>query len=325
MFGKGLIVIWAAAFVLLWAACGNAPEYYETKGEVFKTGFHVKYKHTRVLGMEIVDCLKDVDMSLNPFNSESVIYKVNNNLPVEVDDLFIAVFRKAMEVSEVSGGRYDITCAPLINLWGFGFERMDSVNGSVIDSLREFVGFRKVRLDGRRVVKDDPRVQLNASSIAKGYACDVVAGMFDSIGVCDYMVEIGGEVRARGKNARDVCWRVEIPKPLDDCTGLVNERLDVVELCDRSIATSGNYRNYYVRGGRKYAHTIDPLTGYPAVGNILSASVLADDCMTADAFATAFMTMNPEMAADVARRVPGLGFIFVYSDGDGGFGVLRSD
>jgi thiamine biosynthesis lipoprotein len=310
--------------VVLCTSCGKEFAYYETSGEVFKTSFHIKYNYSRLLNEEIEEYLSMVNMSLNPFNMESVIYKVNNNIPVEVDDMFIEVFNKAMEVSEIFGGTYDITSAPLINLWGFGFSKMDSVSKEVIDSLKEFVGYSKVHLDGRKIVKEDQRLQINASSIAKGYACDVVARMFDSLGISDYMVEIGGEINAKGKNNKGVCWRIEIPKPFDNRKGQVNERMEVVELCNRSIATSGNYRNYYIRNGKKYAHTINPLTGYPFQSNILSASVIAGDCMTADAFATAFMTMDLDKALDIARQIKGLGFIFIYSDEDGNLCEVKS-
>jgi thiamine biosynthesis lipoprotein len=302
-------------FIIL--SCSNRIDYYETSGTVFKTGFHIKYKFSRALGNEIEECLKQFDLSLNPFNKQSIIYKVNNNIPVEVDDRFIAVFNRAMEISEISDGNFDITCAPFVNLWGFGFSRTDSVSQEVIDSLKQFVGYRKVRLNGSRVEKDDPRLQLNASSIAKGYACDVIACLLESYNISDYMVEIGGEIHARGKNASGVCWRIEIPKPLDDKSGTINERMDVVELCDQSIATSGSYRNYYIRDGKKIAHTINPSTGYPAESNILSASVIAADCMTADALATTFMTMSIEEAKNFATQFSNLKYIFIYADKNG--------
>jgi thiamine biosynthesis lipoprotein len=306
-----------AIILLLFVSCTKQTDYYETSGEVFKTSFHIKYKYTRALGEEIQDCFQRFDLSLNPFNKESIIYKVNNNIPTEIDDWFMTVFNRAMEVSEISGGTYDITSAPLINLWGFGFSRMDSVNQQIIDSLKEFVGYKKVRIEGRKIIKDDLRLQLNASSIAKGYACDVIAELLEYYGITDYMVEIGGEIHARGKNMKGVCWRIEIPKPMDDRTGQINERMDVVELCDLSIATSGNYRNYYIKNGKKFAHTINPLTGYPAESNILSASVLYADCMTADAFATAFMTMSLEKAKNIANSISGLKYIFIYEDENG--------
>ncbi|GHU80143.1 FAD:protein FMN transferase [Bacteroidia bacterium] len=293
-------------FILFLSSCKKEQIYYENTGEIFKTSFHIKYKYHRDLDDEIKDCLNRFDRSLNPFNKKSIIYKVNNNEPVEVDDWFIAVFNKAMEVSEISGGTYDITCAPFVNLWGFGYSRMDSVNQEIIDSLKQFVGYKKVHLEGRKVVKDDPRLQLNASSIAKGYSCDVIAELLESHGITNYMVEIGGEIHAKGKNAKGACWQVEI-----------DQSREVVELCDQSIATSGNYRNYHIKDGKKYGHTINPLTGYPAKSNILSVSVICSDCMTADAFATAFMTMNLDKAISIANHIPSMNCIFIYADSEG--------
>ena len=293
-------------FILFFSSCKKEWVYYESSGEIFKTSFHIKYKYNRALDDEIKTYLNRFDLSLNPFNKNSIIYKVNHNEPVEVDDWFIAVFNKAMEVSEISGGAYDITCTPFVNLWGFGTAGTDSVNQETIDSLKQFVGYKKVRLEGRKVVKDDPRLQLNASSIAKGYSCDVISELLDSHGITDYLVEIGGEIHAKGKNPKGVCWQIEIP-----------ERTNVVELCNQSIATSGNYRNYYVKDGKKYGHTINALTGYPAESNILSVSVICSDCMTADAFATTFMTMDLDKAINIANQIPGMSYIFIYADLDG--------
>ena len=296
--------------------------YFKTTGEVFKTRFNIQYKYNRLLDKEIQQCFDKFDLSLNPFNRESIIYKVNNNEAVEADDWFITVFNKAMEVSEISGGTYDITCAPFINLWGFGFQKIEEGTDlqHTIDSLKPFVGYPKVRLEGRKVIKDDPRLTLNASSIAKGYACDVVAELFESKGIADYLVEIGGEIHAKGKNSSGRCWRAEITKPMDDASGQMNERMEVIELCDKSLATSGNYRNYYVKDGKKYAHTINAITGYPAESNILSASVIYSDCMTADAFATVFMTKRLEEAVAIGDRISDLDYLFIYADEKG---VLR--
>jgi thiamine biosynthesis lipoprotein len=302
-------------FCMLISSCKK--KYYQTSGEVFKTSFQIKYKYEQDLGDEIQACFDKFNLSLNPFNKQSIIAKVNNNEPVELDDWFITVFNRAGDVYKISGGTYDITCAPLVNLWGFGFSKMDAVNQSVIDSLMQFVGYKKIRIEGRKIVKDDPRIQLNASSIAKGYACDVVAQLLESHGIADYMVEIGGEIHAKGKNQHGECWQIQIREPLNE-TGVQKTALnEVVKLCDQSIATSGNYINYYIKDGKKIAHTINALTGYPAESNILSASVFYANCMTADAFATAFMTMDLENACKVGNMIPGLDYLFIYADENG--------
>lgn len=320
---KQLGVLHFFLFIFL-ASCQKQETYYLTQGEIFHTSFHIKYQYKRELGKEIQACLDSFDLSLNPFNKNSIIYKVNNNEAVEVDDRFITVFNKAREISEVTEGIYDITCAPLINLWGFGYEKIDRVNQTVIDSLKQFVGYNKVRLEGRKVIKDDPRLQLNASSIAKGFACDVIAQLFDSYNISNYMIEIGGEIHAKGYNPNHEYWHIEIEKPIDDNSGYITEAQEIIRLENASLATSGNYRNYYIKDGKKYAHTINPLTGYPAEENMLSATVIYSDCMTADAFATAFMALGLEKARAIAAQFPEMDYLFVYADEKGRIRELKT-
>ncbi|HOV71483.1 MAG TPA: FAD:protein FMN transferase [Dysgonamonadaceae bacterium] len=291
--------------------------YLQEYGEIFHTSFHVKYAYDRSLYDEIMDELHKFDDSLNPFNEHSIISKINRNEPVQPDSFFVAVFNKAMEVSRITDGKFDITVAPLVNAWGFGFKNSDNITPELIDSLKQVVGYEKVRLENGKIVKADPRVQLDASAIAKGYACDVVADLLRSYGVEDYMIEIGGEIAMHGKNDKGVCWRIGIDKPMDDSTGLHHELQTILSICDQCVATSGNYRNYYVKDGKKYAHTIDPQTGYPSEQDILSATVIADDCMTADAYATAFMASGMEKSKEIAKKVPGLFYYFIYAQPDG--------
>ena len=315
--GRTIAALCALLVAALVTACsGRKGEFYEEEGTVFHTVYHIKYRTDKgPLTDKIAAELQAFDASLNPFNKTSILARVNRNEEVEVDDWFVTVFNRAMEVSERSGGVFDVTAAPLINLWGFGYEQKDSVSPAVIDSMLQFVGYRKVRLDGRRVVKDDPRIELSFSAIAKGYACDVVAALLEREGVEDYMVEIGGEVASRGMNPRGECWRIGINKPEDDTTGVKNETEEIVQLCGRrGMATSGNYRNFHVRDGKKVAHTIDPRTGYPSQQNILSATIVAPDCMTADAYATAFMAMGLEAACRMAESVPEIAYYVIYTD-----------
>lgn len=292
--------------------------YYHSQGKIFGTFYNVKYEYNRSLEKEITDRLNEFDLSLNPFNKQSIIYKVNNNLDPEVDKWFKTVFLKAQEVSGVSSGTYDVTAAPLINLWGFGYEKLAEPTPEIIDSLKEFVGYQKIRLEGNKIVKDDPRVQVNFSSIAKGYSCDIIAELLDSIGSENYMVEIGGEIKAKGRNPRNTCWKIQIDKPIDDISGSSHEQMDMAELCNMSMATSGNYRNFYIKNGKKYAHTIDPISGYPAESNVLSATVFHKSCMVADAFATAFMTMDLETAVTTAKSIPDLEYVFIYAEAETG-------
>ncbi len=300
--------------------------YHQDQGEIFTTGYHIKYAYSRSLKEEIVAELERFDRSLNPFRENSIITKVNRNEPVIPDSFFMEVFNKSMEVSRKTGGKFDITVSPLINAWGFGFQHMDSITPEIIDSLKSFVGYEKITADKNGyIVKTDPRVTLNMSAIAKGYACDVIGHLLESYGVDNYMVEIGGEITARGVNDKGECWRIGVDKPIDDTTGMQHELQVILSLCDKAMATSGNYRNYYIRDGKKYAHTIDPHSGYPSQQDILGASVIADDCMTADAYATAFMAMGIEKSKETAKEVPELDYYFIYEMPDGTLGSVYSD
>ena len=312
------IILAAGLWILMFTACTKQKQYFEESGSVFHTIYHIKYEGSEILTEKIDAEFQKFNLSLNPFNPNSIISKVNRNEAVEADDWFIEVFNKAKEVSDHSEGIFDITCAPLVNLWGFGFSKMDSVTPQMIDSIKQFVGYQKVRLDGRKVVKDDSRILLNCSAIAKGYASDIIARLLEREGIENYMVEIGGEVTMKGVNQNGKCWRIGINKPEDDSTGVKNDIEEVVQLCKKGgVATSGNYRNYYIKDGKKYAHTIDPRTGYPSEQSILSATIVAEDCITADAYATAFMAMGLEKAREAAKKIPGIEYYVIYSDENG--------
>ena len=301
---------------LLFASCRQI--YHEERGRVFNTMYQVKYQSDTLLTEMIQAELEAFNLSLNPFNPNSIIAKINRDEAVEVDQWFTDVFNKAMEVSERSNGLFDVTCAPLINVWGFGFESWDSITPQLIDSLKAFVGYRKVHLEGRQIIKDDPRIILNFSAIAKGYACDVIAALLERQGVKNYLVNIGGEIAARGKNERGICWQIGINEPEDEDSYMSNKVKETVRLCGkRGMATSGDYRNYYIKDGKKYGHTINPVTGYPAEQNIVSATIIAPNCMTADAYATAFMAMGVEDACKMAEQVPEIEYYIIYSANDG--------
>ena len=312
------ISILVSLLILSLTACSDKGQYFEESGSVFHTSYHIKYKAKQILTDKIDSELQRFNLSLNPFNPNSTIAKVNNNEDVEVDEWFTEVFNKAEEISQKSGGAFDITCAPLINLWGFGFSKMDSVTPQMIDSIKAFVGYQKVRLEGKKIIKEDPRILLNCSSIAKGYACDVIARLLEKEGVKNYMVEIGGEVTMKCVNQQGDCWRVGINKPEIGTSGVTNDVEEIVQLCQKGgVATSGDYRNFYIKDGKKYAHTINPATGYPAGQNILSATIVAEDCMTADAYATTFMVLGVEKAKLLAQSIPKIEYFIIYADNNG--------
>jgi thiamine biosynthesis lipoprotein len=216
-----------------------------------------------------------------------------NDTAVIVDDYFSDVFNKSIEVSEKTKGLFDVTVAPIINAYGFGFTKKEKVNKILIDSLLKYIGYKKVRLIGKKLVKEIPQVMLDFNAIAQGYTVDVLASFLESNGISNYLVEVGGELRAKGKNIDDSCWTVGIEQPNEIPTDEVSLKA-IIKIKDKSLATSGNYKRYYVEDGKKYTHIINPFTGYPAKNNLLSASVIAGNCMTADAYATAFMVMGLE-------------------------------
>ncbi len=300
-------------------------KYVTDEGKVFGTYYHITYSYSHSIQQEIDKRLAMVDASLSPFNKRSIITAVNQNRDVRVDSMFRYVFNLAHEVSGNTNGAFDITVAPLVNAWGFGFEKKDSVNSDQIRSLLQSVGYRKVSLSqSGRVMKQNPDTKLDCSAIAKGYGCDVVAGLFDELGIKNYLIEIGGEIVAKGENAKQQKWSIGINRPVDDSLMVDNKVAAVLELTDCGLATSGNYRRFYYKNGKRYAHTIDPRTGYPVQHTLLSSTVIAKNCATADAYATAFMVLGIDSAKIVLANHPELEAYFIYSDSKGGYGVWMS-
>ena len=313
---------WLAIFTLATIAIlarHNAPApYQKASGLIFGTMYSVTYQSKTDLKTSIDSMLKVFDGSLSPFNDTATISRINRNERVIADELFATVFRKSLEVSEATGGAFDITVAPLVNAWGFGFKQGNFPDSMMVDSLLQLIGYEKVSMNEQgEVVKQDERMMLNCSAIAKGYAVDVIANLLKSKGVKNMMVDIGGEVVVHGKNPKEKKWRIGINKPVDDSLATNQELERIVEITDAAIATSGNYRNFYYNNGKKYAHTIDPSTGYPVQHSLLSATVVANDCMTADAYATAFMVMGVEKALEMAESNPAIEAFFIFSNEEG--------
>ncbi len=305
-------ILISLSFVLIFSSClEQSKKFFNNDGVIFGTTYHIVYGHDKDVHDAIRVKMNEFNLSLSTYDSTSVISKINRNEDVELDDYFTAVFKKAVEISDNTGGAFDITVAPLVNVWGFGFSKRDSVSPHLIDSLLQFVGMDRVRISGGEVVKSAPGVMLDASAIAKGYGVDVVADYLESLGINNYLVEIGGEIRVKGHNMRGVLWRVGIDKPIDDPKVLNRELQEIIEITDGALATSGNYRNFYIKDGKKYAHTIDPKTGYPVQHELLSVSVIASDCMTADAYATAFMVLGKDEAKEIVQKTAGLEAYFI--------------
>ena len=302
----------------------NKPTYRTQQGKIFGTLYTVTYEHNADLQSQIVAAMQAVDNSLSPFNRQSIITHINNNDSIEVDTLFTEVFRTAEHIYSESHGAFDPTIAPLVNAWGFGFKRGMDVSSTTIDSLKELVGLSRVKLENKRVEKADGRIMLDFSAIAKGYGSDCVARLLDSCGIQNYMVEIGGEVVVKGHNKNGNPWGIGITKPIDDSLSVNQELQTVLRLTDCAVATSGNYRNFYYKDGVKYAHTIDPRTGYPVQHSLLSATVIADNCMRADALATAFMVLGVDSAMAYCERHPEIKGYFIVASDSGRYEVQQS-
>lgn len=298
--------------------------YQHNEGMVFGTFYKITYQYENDLREGIEREMKKVDDALSPFNKNSIISAVNENKPVALNDMFMSVYDLARTVSEDTDGAFDITVAPLVNAWGFGFKHNIAPTKSTIDSIMNFVGYKKVRMMGRTIMKDDPRVMLDCSAIAKGYGSDVVAHYLESMGISNYLVEIGGEIVAKGSNPKGKPWAIGVEKPVDDSLAVKSELQTVLNITDMAMATSGNYRNFYYKDGKKYAHTIDPKTGHPVQHNILSATVIAKRCAMADAYATAFMVVGLDKAKEILGRHKDLKAYIIY-DKEGKYGIWHTE
>lgn len=306
-----LFLIVGTAFIL-----SKSTPYQRNEGKIFGTSYRIVYKSADDLSHKIKEKLQEVNNSLSPFEKGSIISKINNNVEVEPDSMFIYVFNMAQDVSKDTEGAFDITVAPLVNAWGFGFKKGIDPDSATIDSLKQFVGYNKIAIEAGKIKKKHPETTLNCSAIAKGYGCDAVAQMLQSHGINDYMIEIGGEVSLKGKNDKGTAWSIGVSKPSEN-GNLTNELQTVLKLTDCSMATSGNYRNYRYKDGKRYSHTIDPHTGYPVEHTLLSATVIARECAYADALATAFMVMGLEKSIAYCEEHPEIDGYFIYTDESG--------
>lgn len=302
----------------------TSTKYVTDDGRVFGTFYKIKYaSNGKDVKTEYLAALAAVDTALSTFNKQSTITRVNLSsdsvLLSDKDSLFIKVYNKACEISTITNGAFDITVAPLVNAYGFGFDPNRSTPDSVIAELKNYVGWKKVSLSPSGYIKkENPNVKLDASAIAKGFGSDAVARVLRQNGINDFMVEVGGEVVCSGVNDKGKVWSIGINKPIEDSTMQhTNELQRVVQLDGKALATSGNYLQYYYKNGTKYAHTIDPCSGKPVNHTLLSSSIIADDCMTADALATACMVIGVDSALSLIESLPNVEGYFIYAGNNG--------
>lgn len=319
-----LLALLAVGAALILKQSYTAP-YRSTEGSVFDTTFTVKYKWADQLDNEILACLKTIDRSLSMFNDSSLVSRINRGETDEVDATFIDVYNIARQVSDNTDGYFDVTVKPLVDAWGFGMRERHFPEQREIDSILAITGYKKLSLDGHRLVKADKRATVDFSAVAKGYACDMVARMLKNIGITDYMVEIGGEIACHGKGKEADGWLIGITKPSDDSIAMSHGIQTRLLLKERCIATSGNYYRFYYREGRKVAHTINPHTGQPVIHTLLSATVIAPTTAKADAYATAFMAAGVDSTKLLLGRDKSIDVYMIYADDNGDMHTWASD
>lgn len=300
------------------SAC-KEKQFFRNEGIAFGTSYHITYNATEDLQKGIEAEMDKFNSSLSTYASTSTISRFNQGgsepFDLSKDPWMLKMVQESLRFSERTNGAFDITVAPLVNLWGFGPEAKSDPTQAKIDSLRSFVGYKLLKLENEQLIKFDPRVQLDCGAIAGGYASDIIAEYLRSQGADDYMVEIGGEIVLSGKNPDGYKWRIGINKPVDDSTSTNNDVEKILVLTNKALSTSGNYRSFYVKDGKKYAHTIDPHTGYPVQHSLLSATIIANDCFTADALATACMVIGVDSAMTLIESLPGVDAFFIYNEG----------
>jgi thiamine biosynthesis lipoprotein len=322
-----LMVIIFFTFSIITGCKSQSFEYSKISGFAQGTSYHITYENSagKNYTNEVESLLHDFNKSLSLWDSTSIISRINkNDTTVIADDWFVNVFKKSAEINRISGGAFDITVGPVVRAWGFSTVPVARHESVYIDSLLQYVGMGKVQLKKRKVIKASLGVQLDMNGLAQGYSTDLVCDFFDNKGVRNYMVEIGGEVRAKGKNGSGKFWRIGIDKPSDDNQQPGDQLQAIIEINNKSVSTSGNYRKFYIENGIKYSHTIDPKTGKPARNTLLSATVVASDCITADALATSFMVLGVEKGKELLQKLNGVEVMFIFSGPQGEYEIFSS-
>ncbi|MDE6100158.1 MAG: FAD:protein FMN transferase, partial [Paramuribaculum sp.] len=262
------------------------------------------YRSARMLDDSIISVMQQVENSLSPFAAGSLVSRINLNQTDQTDSLFRRIFLTSLQINRFSGGAFDPTVAPLVNLWGFGYRNSgQEPTRNSIDSALSSVGIGRCRIEGNRIVKPSPMTEFDFSAITKGYGCDLIGDMLRRNGCSDFIVEIGGEVAVSGQNHLGEPWRIMIDAPVENDTTVVHKRMAVISVTDCGVATSGNYRNYRSTSQGKAWHTISTVTGRPAETATLSATVIASDAMTADALATSCMALSTEAALEMIQKI----------------------
>jgi thiamine biosynthesis lipoprotein len=327
--GNKIIALLLSLVAVLNSCISKKPVIENFTGFTQGTTYSIVYDNTinmspQDLQLRVEKILHDFDMSLSVYQDSSIISRINRDEVVVPDSFFVDVFNKSVLISQMTDGAFDITIGPLVRAWGFGPDDQKNFSEQKRDSLLKLVGMDKVSLVDGRVVKSMPGVILDVNGIAQGYSVDVICRYLGSLGLSDYLVEIGGELMAVGTKG-GVPWRIGIDRPEDNNMIPGQSLQAIIKVTDHAVSTSGNYRKFYVEDGIKYSHTIDPKTGYPAKNRLLSATIVAENCTIADGIATACMVMGKEKAIDFITSHHELSAYFVFSDDSGEFKTWISD
>ena len=308
---------WIILFIglVLLASCGKQPKKMALQGLAQGSYYAVTYydEQERNFQHEIDSIFHAVDMSVNLWVDSSVISKVNRNEEVVLDQIFIDNFNIAQEAAKLSDGYFDPTVSPIVAAWGFSYKVGDSITPQLIDSLKQWVDYRKVRIENRKVIKENPNITLDFNAIAQGYTSDLIAAFLESRGIKSYLVDTGGEIMAKGEKNNGKPWIVGIEKPAEnkDSEQVVQTR---IALRDKGLVTSGSTRKYVERNGKRYSHSINPKTGYPVEHNVLSVTVLAENSVWADALASICMVMGLEQSLPLIESLDGVEAYYIYSN-----------
>lgn len=312
-----LFILIVVIVVLIMATRQSENRLYRTSnGVVWTTTYHITYESSKVLDDSIQNIFAIVDGSASMFNENSLIARINTEEKLSVDSVISCLYVASKQVNIETEGAFDPTVSPLMRAWGFVKHGGTVPDSTVIDSIKQFVGIHKTSLVDGCLIKEDKRTAFDFSAIAKGFACDEIGRMFSRNGVNNYLVEIGGEIALQGVNPNGDAWVVSVDAPIESLSGVVHENMIKVCLTEGGIATSGNYRNFKDVEGLKVVHTMNPLTGYPEISNLLSATIIAKNCMYADAYATACMVMGLERSRNFLTEHEDIAGLLIYADGD---------
>lgn len=317
-----LLSILLALFLSSCAPKQDEGPYLKIQGFTQGTTYVITYQSADSVNLNTVvdSLLHDFDLSLSTYIPNSIISKINDNDSLVIpDEKLLAVWEEALRINELSEGAFDITVGPLIDAWGFGPGMKLDLDSIVIDSLMKYVGMDKLSVKDERFVKTHPEIRLDVNAIAQGYSVDLLSDYFKEIGLKNFLINVGGEIRVSGVNPAGSEWKVGVDKPIFGNALPGQELQAVLKLKDISLASSGNYRKFYEVDGKKIVHTLDPATGYTKMSQLLGATIITESCMTADALATACMVMGPEKAKEFISGLKDVEAYFITTDQEGNY------